>query len=80
MNPSDHIGDIMDMDADAREELNAEIDADDSRLDDSFDDDFDPSGGYTEDDFPIEDDNDYDNYGYGTLEAEAEAWHGQYDY
>jgi hypothetical protein len=106
-NPTSHISDIMDADADAREELNAAIDADNARIDDptgpvsdhfrdydsedlpvEFDDDdgfdltgdedFDPSGGMTENDFPqVGDDYDYDEDGH--LEAEAEAYHSQWD-
>ncbi len=121
-NPTDHISDQNDIDADAHEELNGVIDADDSSRsadeapeswrdynapdeelefddDDGFDlsgenqamidedlkndshlweepDDFDPSGGLTEADFPVEDEYSPEN---GWREAEADAYHSQWD-
>lgn len=101
-NPTDHISDQNDIDADAHEELNGVIDADDSSRsadeapeswrdydapdvelefddDDEFDlsdDNFDPSGGLTEEDFPVEDEYSPEN---GWREAEADAYHSQWD-
>jgi hypothetical protein len=74
---SDHFRDYT------AEDVPVEFDDDDG-FDLTGDEDFDPSGGFTEDDFPVEfggDDpeNDYDDYGFGALEAEAEAYHSQWD-
>jgi len=100
INPSENTSDMLDNDAEAYDEFNAARDSDDFRDytaedlpvefddDDGFDltgdEDFDPSGGMTEDDFPVvfggdDPDNDYNDYGFGALEAEAEAWQSQWD-
>jgi len=58
--------------------LQAELDASEFALGDEM---FDPSGGYEADDFDTpNEDGDYDTRAMECADAEAEAWHSQYDY
>lgn len=69
INPSEHISEKLDNDAEAREEFNAALDAEDLSCEVQDDIELD-------DDFDLTDEWDYDME---WEEADADAWHSQWD-